>query len=405
MKTKLTLLIAFLSLNAVWAQDFTAGSINYNITSGTTVEVAKNDVTISGDITVPEKVTDPNSSIEYTVTALAEEAFRQCNLVTNITLPASITAIGDKAFYLCEILETVNIPDGITEIGPHTFYKCYQLTGVTFPSSVTAIGENAFDQCYLLESVNIPDGVTEIGNKMFYKCYALKSITIPDSVTAIADEAFYQCKALESITIPDSVASIGEKAFQECVLATAINIPDGITTIGYRTFYKCYVLKSITIPDSVTAIGDEAFLQSEDLTDVIVKAADPTTITLGATIFSTATTDTATLTVPNGSLTAYSTASQWADFVNMQEDSTLSSPNDLSIASFSVYPNPSNGTFTLDLAGITPTNIQVYDMHGRSVKTLPNYSKQILNLNITSGIYILNIESTQGVKQLKIVVE
>ncbi len=59
------------------------------------------DPAISGDATVPAAVG------EYPVTAIGDNAFRDCKNLTGITIPSGITAIGDYAFFGCEKLAKV----------------------------------------------------------------------------------------------------------------------------------------------------------------------------------------------------------------------------------------------------------------------------------------------------------
>ena len=72
------LLCAWLFSTVVWAYDFEADGIYYNILSSDdkTVEVTYkfSGGSYSGDVTIPETVT--NGGIEYRVTAIGDDAFR-----------------------------------------------------------------------------------------------------------------------------------------------------------------------------------------------------------------------------------------------------------------------------------------------------------------------------------------
>lgn len=75
--------------------------------------------------------------------------------------------------------------------------------------------------------------------------------------------------------------------------------------------------------------------------------------------------------------------------------------NELSAESLNVYPNPSNGSVTLSLDGVeTEATINVLDVAGRVVYTEAvsigaSFKKQ-LNLDVTSGVYLLELNTKEG---------
>ena len=54
----------------------------------------------SGDIILPEKVKD-NNGVEYSVIALEDSCFENCNGLTSIDIPSSVTSLGDHCFQEC----------------------------------------------------------------------------------------------------------------------------------------------------------------------------------------------------------------------------------------------------------------------------------------------------------------
>jgi hypothetical protein len=159
---------------------------------------------------------------------------------------------------------------------------------VELGNSATSIGTYAFSRCFNLASINIPDGVTSISSHVFYHCYSLASINIPDGVKIIGSYVFYHCYSLASINTPDGVTSIGDNAFQNCYSLASINIPDGVKIIDYYAFQNCYSLAKIRF-DRTT----------------------PPTVSSSNT-FSAAPTD-CIISVPVGSLEAYTTATNYPD--------------------------------------------------------------------------------------------
>lgn len=202
----------------------------------------------------------------------------------------------------------------VTSIGKKAFHECRDLTSVVIPSSVTSIEEYAFYCCDGLTSITIPNSVTSIEEWAFSQCYGLKSITIPNSVTSIGRGAFLGC-SMTSITIPNGVTSIEEQTFVNCDNLTSITIPNSVTSIGTRAFYLCTNLTSITIPNSVTSIGEYAFEDCSSLTSVISLITD--VFETGEDAFSGC--DNATLYVPKGLVSTYSTKTDWNRISNIQE--------------------------------------------------------------------------------------
>lgn len=254
------------------------------------------------------------------VNGIADDAFKNCTVLTSVIIPESINSIGENAFSGCINLNTVTIysksilsdlsdsvrsmqsifggqvqnyiiGDTITRIGVYTFYNCINLVSVKIPKSVTEIGYHAFRGCKNLVDINIPESVSNIeegaleetswldnqpngllyAGRVAYKYIgkmAEKShIIIKDGTTSIGDSAFNNCKGMSSIYIPNSVKSIGNCAFAGCNNLKDIIIPDSVDYIGYSVFHNCNKLASITLPKSVKSMY-VSFSGCEELTSI-----------------------------------------------------------------------------------------------------------------------------------------
>ena len=292
----------------------------------------------SGSITIPATIT--HEGVDYSVTSIGDEAFRDCYSLTAITIPEGVTSIGKCAFYGCSSLTTTTLPDGVTILGSGAFYACSNLTTINIPDGVTSIGSATFNHCTSLititisedsqltsieggafygcsslTAINIPEGVTSIGGAAFCDCSSLTFITIPESVTSIGDMAFGCCSNLTSITLPKGVTSIGDNTFAGCSSLTTITIPEGVTSIGGRAFSDCSSLTTITIPEGVTSLGDLTFLNCYSLRDMFCYAKNVPSA--GRAAFSNMPSD-AVLYVPASAADDYKAAAEWSRFSKVE---------------------------------------------------------------------------------------
>lgn len=254
-----------------------------------TYSISNGNATIKGVMPATGNITLPSKIGKYSVTAIVNDAFRNCDGLTSITIPNSVTNIGDRAFFECGSLKSLAIPNGVTSIGLFAFKGCTNLMSVTGGKGVMRISDGAFKDCCKLakndfimvgsmlcgyvgadKNVIIPKGVTYIGGGAFNECNDLTSVTMPNSVTRIGDHAFSNCDGLTSITIPSSVAGIGRCAFFLCGGLKSVTLPNELTVIGEFAFDGCRKLTSITIPASVKSIGEGAFSDCNGLTQINV---------------------------------------------------------------------------------------------------------------------------------------
>ncbi len=239
--------------------------IKYTVQNGDLVVIGYNETFFKGEARIISKLKYPGRTMN--VVEIWENAFKDCGVLTSVTIPESVTSIGDGVFWGCNSLTSITIPNSVTSIGYEAFYECTSLTSVTLESNniVSAARDRDSSMRTIfgnqVEEYIIGNSVTSIGNYAFYECSSLTSITIPESVTSIGDCAFIYCTSLTSITIPNGVTCIGSNAFSSCTSLASIIILNGVTDIGNNAFHGCTSLTSVTIPESVTSIGARTFYQ------------------------------------------------------------------------------------------------------------------------------------------------
>ena len=239
-------------------------------------------------------------SLPESLITIGASAFSGCGGLTEIAIPASVEQIGRSAFSGCSALTKVNynavsaadlgpgsdvfygtgsassgfavvFGESVKSIPAYLFGDCVDLTGVTIGGNVTSIGSSAFRNCRGLKEIAIPASVTSIGEYAFSGCRNLTEVTIEAGATSIGSHAFYNCSNLTEVTMGAGVTSIGASAFENCSDLMEITIPEGVTSIGRYAFSGCSSLTGITIPASVTSIDPYAFEKCSNLTSVTFK--------------------------------------------------------------------------------------------------------------------------------------
>lgn len=149
-----------------------SGSVTYMKPSNASAKTVK----------IPSKVTV--DGVDYTVTEVADKAFRNNSRVTKITIGDNVTSIGSNAFSGCKKLKTVTIGKNVTTIGANAFSKCTALTKITIPSKVKKIGKQAFSGCKKLKTITVRTTKlkkSSVGSKAFQGIHAKAAFKVPKS--------------------------------------------------------------------------------------------------------------------------------------------------------------------------------------------------------------------------------
>ena len=121
----LLVVIAILATSNIYAQASfeTIGGLRYLIDSDAKTAMLTPNTggeKYSGNIVVPEKV-KASDGVEYPVTALGDNAFKECGGLQSIIIPSSVTSLGEWCFSGCSSLTSITIPSSVTSLG----YACF----------------------------------------------------------------------------------------------------------------------------------------------------------------------------------------------------------------------------------------------------------------------------------------
>lgn len=227
-----------------------------------------------------------NLVIKEGTKAIADEAFKKCDRITNVMLPNSLTTIGSSAFSRCNSLRNIIIPNNVKTMGYSSFSDCEGLRDISIGTGLTEIDNLCFAGCKSIHSIIIPNNIERIGMMAFYGSENLANITIGRGVRQIEQYAFGFTKALDeseyiddwfigwqpfsthyysSYEIKDRTRGIGDDAFNSCKDIKRIEIPKSVKYIGQLGVLKN--IEEIVIPGNILYIRTKSWGNMEYLND------------------------------------------------------------------------------------------------------------------------------------------
>lgn len=309
-----------------------------------------------------KKLVRVTSTLTPEISKIGYSCFDGCESLRELTLPKQAFAINETAFRGCTALKSFDFAN-VTSIGKGSFSGCTGLESTPNISHLTSITESAFQGCSSLPSLELAD-LTSIGTKAFAGCTALTSITftnnpptttiedafdewhfsntlidvLDEKYSAFADDAVWQKflklkhPALFAYTPVEGGYSIAKGQFALAEdFAGMLEIPTEYETgkvvaIADGAFEGLAGITGVTLHKDLTTVGANAFAGCTGITGVISERAEP--LTADASAFAQQAYS-GTLTVPFGSLDAYSNCAPWSAFSKIEQglgERTLAKP-------------------------------------------------------------------------------
>ena len=259
----------------------------------------------------------PGSLLGLPVTQVERDAFREDEILEQVTLPPSVQSIGDQAFYGCPKLNTVYMNEGLQEIGLNAFdgaaedlliwgrrngvQEVYaQMNHLRFvdgsemdfeenengltltrlkssaetlviPSYVNGVPVVEIDESIQIKNAKeifFPDYLGVIPEKICTENKQLTSIHIGRYTKQIGKYAFWKCSQLSAIHWGNSLEEIGLMSFCLCESLSEAVFPEGLRIIRDSAFGGCTGIKFLTMPDTVEIMERQVFDGCHALTDV-----------------------------------------------------------------------------------------------------------------------------------------
>lgn len=173
----------------------------------------------------------------------------------------TVTAIADYAFRNNTKISSVFMAGGVRRIGTFAFGGCTSLSSVTLCESVAHIGNAAFDSCSALVSIHLGRGLESFGSSVFSQCFNLSIIT-------------YSGTAADFEKVQDSYV-LGEKTVSynipkpQLTIQIPINTPTrSISRVLMGTAPQAFkVIKDGELIKYVTVLlGNRAFAEGKEFT-------------------------------------------------------------------------------------------------------------------------------------------
>lgn len=152
----------------------------------------------------------------FEVTGYTSDLKEDINLKSEINMDGinyKVTSISDNCFKDCENLESICIPDSISEIGESAFEGCHNLISVKLSNNIFLLNNSLFKKCDNLREIEIGDNTKEIGSYCFSDCDELRTVKFDGGVNSINPTAFENDRTTIKFYIKES-----ESRTQGCVL-------------------------------------------------------------------------------------------------------------------------------------------------------------------------------------------
>ncbi|MBO5934619.1 MAG: leucine-rich repeat protein [Clostridia bacterium] len=269
-KRLISLLLAVLMIFGVMSVTaFAADGFSYIFSddSQTTVYISNFDgyVPSDGYVEIPEKIDG------YTVTGIAEDAFKDVEDLKGIIIFETLTYIDSDAFSGDVDIKIQKTEEPEDDFDTNDWFEDHKNDYVI--SGSTLVKYKGTD-----EIVTIPYNCSVIADGAFKNNDNIKVLYIEKELEKIGESAFEGCDSLENVVAGNGVDTIdiGRNAFKGT--AWLKNYPSDLVYIGTTLVKYKGTATYVAIPNVFTAIAEEAFYSPENNGSIAFKIKVPYTV-------------------------------------------------------------------------------------------------------------------------------
>ena len=202
--------------------------------------------------------------IPTTVETFSEQAFNNCEKLTELTIGANVKTLNDMSFANCTGLRKVSYNAVNAEVVRNTVTESpFENSGVSTGMTVFIGKDVQIIPKYLFNQYNDANERSSTISKLEWE---------EGSVCTKIDSSAFRNTNVPEFNVPDTITVIGSEAFANNYHIEEVILPPKLTTVQLRAFQKLLKLKHVWIPKTVTSIGENAFSYSPELESIEVES-------------------------------------------------------------------------------------------------------------------------------------
>ena len=225
----------------------------------------------AGRIAIPSAVQYDGN--RYSVVAVDENAFLECDKITSVTIPPTVTALGNNAFGQCSSLRSIVLECDSLGAAYNTFVGCTAVDTIILSHSVRKLPPFIFSDFTAVGNIIMRCECAETMKNLFFGCQADAVLWVGNNMSKIPDFICYNFVGLKRVEYDGNASQlveVGECAFVGCTGIEYLALPASVSKLGQGAFAHCtprvLSFRSALSPNAPAS----AFLGIDRMVEVII---------------------------------------------------------------------------------------------------------------------------------------